>query len=221
LLGNVGIVTTVASLIATFVGAGDPGRLLLRAVLLTAGVFALVWASKSRWIDRQLAGLIRWMVRRITDLDVRDYPGMLRLSGDYAVGEMKVEEGDWLADTALAEVDLPDEGVLVLGIVRADGSYVGAPTGRTMLEPGDQLLLYGRAPVLSDLDRRRAGREGDVAHDQMVAEQERIVREQERRDQAEKEERRDEAEREEHPEQEEEERPEQAEEQEQGARSQP
>ncbi|HWB70637.1 MAG TPA: TrkA C-terminal domain-containing protein [Egibacteraceae bacterium] len=184
LLGNVGIVAAVASLMGTFIGAAGPGRMALRGMVLLAGLMGLLWAAKSRWVDRRMSGVIRWMVRRITDLDVRDYPGMLHLSGDYAVVEMKVEQGDWLADRTLAEVDLPEEGVLVLGIVRADGSYIGAPTGATRLFTDDNLLLYGRAPVLTDLAERRAGVAGEAAHSQMVAEQQRIVRKQEEREQA-------------------------------------
>ena len=81
----------------------------------------------------------------------------MHLSGDYGVSELYVEQGDWLADTALADLDLPHEGVLVLGIVRADGTYLGAPTGRSMAHPGDTVILYGRVSVLTGLDEHCVG----------------------------------------------------------------
>ena len=52
------------------------------------------------------------------------------------VVEMNVKKGDWIVGRALAELELPKEGVLVLGVTRADGSYVGAPRGDSVFEPG-------------------------------------------------------------------------------------
>jgi hypothetical protein len=173
LTGNIGAAGLIASLIGSFVGISSAGRGLLRASVLLGGLVVLLLVAKSPWVDRKMAGLIAAAVRRLTDLDVRDYAGMLRLKGDYAVSELYVEPDDWIADTELAALDLPHEGVLVLGIVRADGRYLGAPTGRSMAHAGDTLIVYGRVPVLADIDRRHAGQEGEVAHRQAVAEQRR------------------------------------------------
>ena len=56
-----------------------------------------------------------------------------------------MESQDWLANKQLQETHLRDEGVLVLGIIRANGNYVGAPKGFTEISPGDLLILYGRS----------------------------------------------------------------------------
>ena len=71
----------------------------------------------------------------------------------------------------LAKLQLASEGVLVLGVERADGRYVGAPRGKTRVEVGDGLILYGRRSTLMDLDSRQTGLEGNLHHVISVTEQ--------------------------------------------------
>jgi len=70
---------------------------------------------------------------------------------------------------------------VVLGIHRADGSYVGVPRGETRVEEGDRLVLYGRADSIRGLDERRRGREGDAAHEEEMRRQSAERRSQRRR----------------------------------------
>ena len=71
-----------------------------------------------------------------------------------------------------------DEGIAVLGIERNDGSYLGAPYGSTCIYPGDTLILYGRKRALMELDVRREGIAGEQAHQQAIATQKLIEKEQ-------------------------------------------
>jgi len=90
--------------------------------------------------------------------------GTLHLSGDYAVAELMVEPDDWLAERTLRELRLANEGVLVLGVEKPGGEYLGTPRGDYQLMPEDNLLLYGPHSVLVGLDKRRAGSEGNWQH---------------------------------------------------------
>ena len=171
LLGNVGIVGAASTTILGFRG-GALGAQGWRILFLVVGLLALVLTSRSRWVDRRLTAAVGRVLRRRTDLTGRDLDGLLELSGDYTVQELAVNAGDWLAGRALAELDLRHEGVVVLGIVRSDGSYVGAPRGETTVDTGDNLVLYGRTPRLRELDRRTRGRDGERAHSVAVREQE-------------------------------------------------
>jgi uncharacterized protein with PhoU and TrkA domain len=99
--------------------------------------------------------------------------GLLHLAGEYAIMELQVKQGSWLAERTLGELGLPEKGVLVLGVVRRDGSYIGAPRGGTRLKAGDTVLLYGRSPILADLDRRPA--HAQAAHHAAVSEQRRLA----------------------------------------------
>jgi Trk K+ transport system NAD-binding subunit len=73
----------------------------------------------------------------------------LHLAGEYQVTEMQVEAKNWMADRTLSELRLRDEGILVLGITRTDGTFIGVPTGETPLKPYDSMILYGRASTLN------------------------------------------------------------------------
>jgi hypothetical protein len=181
LLGNAGIVTTIASLVLTFSGVEQTGNGLVRFGLLVLGIGVLWFIATSTWIDRRLSPLISWVLKRWTDVEVRDYARVLHLSGDYGIIEMEVEAEDWLARRKLSELQLSDEGILVLGVLRPDGTYLGAPKGPTEVNVGDTLIMYGRSPVLAELDRRRADASGEAAHRLSIADQERVLREQEER----------------------------------------
>ena len=107
---------------------------------------------------------------------------MLHLKGDYQVSELKVDKEDWLANKSLSDLCLRDEGLVVLGIQRPDGRYLGAPNGQTCINPQDLLILYGRANNLSELDSRQANRQGDAAHQNAMAKQKQVVSEQNRQE---------------------------------------
>ena len=172
LVGNAGIVTAITSLVLSFVttdeAAGVSGAMWFRVLALIVGLTALWMAAYSSWIDQRLS---RWIARALktwTDLEIRDYAGLLRLTGDYVVAELTVESDDWLAERSLRELKLADEGVLILGVERGDGSYIGAPRGDAVPSAGDTVLLYGREDVLSNLDQRRSGPEGNWEHHKAI-----------------------------------------------------
>lgn len=180
LLGNAGLITVISSLVLTFINVAGPREWLPRLVLLLLGIAVLWLLATNRWFTRFLSYWVEWALRRWTHLDVRDYASLLRLSEDYGVMELQIDSGDWLADKALQETNLYQEGILVLGIQRPDRSYVGAPQGSTVIRPGDVVILYGRLDAFSELDSRKAGSAGDQAHRDAIAhhhEQMRLERE--------------------------------------------
>lgn len=153
-IGSVGLVSLMATLTATLITSQGALQLGQRGALLVVGLAVIYLLASSRWFDRALQPVMHLALRRLTDLDTRDYASLLHIAGDYAITEMLVEAGDWLADQTLIELRLPDEGVLVLGIRRAEGAYVGAPEGETVVRAGDTLTLYGRRQRLRELDQR-------------------------------------------------------------------
>src|SRR3954449_596050 len=169
-MGNVGLVRAGASLGLSFTRASG-GQAAQRAGALGVGLLVLGLLLRSRPVTAALSRLIEASLRRWTDLDVRDYASLLELQGEYGVMELKIEGGDWLANRTLADAELRDEGVVVLGIRRAGGAYIGAPDGTTLVEPGDSLVVYARSHRLCELDERRRGAGGDEAHLDAVTEQ--------------------------------------------------
>lgn len=171
LMGSAGIVTVVATAAVGFTGdAATTGGRVGQVVTLLVGLGLLWAAAASRAVDKALQPIIHSLLRRYTDIDTRDYARLLHVAGDFSVTELAVEPGDWLAGRELQELRLNDEGVLVLGIQRADGSYLGAPKGWAEIGAGDTLVLYGTGERLAELDDRRAGIIGEQMHEQAVEE---------------------------------------------------
>ncbi len=181
LLGNAGIVSAISSLILTFINTQETAyNWSIRILVLIAGVSFIWLLSKSSYVNRALAFLISRAIRLWTDIDVRDYASLLHLRGDYQVVELAVKEGDWIANRTLAEVDLRKEGVVVLGIERKSGRFIGAPFGQTQVKNGDTMIVYGRHAVVKDLDRRCCGTQGDEAHRDAVQQYRKNLEEEEK-----------------------------------------
>lgn len=170
LIGSAGVVSVIASLVISFAAAAGARDLTARLVFLLAGLLLLYLAASSRWLDRALEPLMTRLLRRLTDIDVRDYAALLHIYGDFAVSELAVEDHDWLANRRLEELRLADEGLLVLGVERDATTYLGAPTGRTRIHAGDVLIVYGSTKRLAELDQRPEGDLGQRAHSAAAAE---------------------------------------------------
>lgn len=171
LLGNAGVITAVSSLIISFVNTKESSSLLWNVVLLITGVIALWSLANSKWVDRHLSSVISKFLKRYTKLNVQDYAKLLHLAGDYQITELHVEYSDWTANKSLAESKLRQEGVVVLGINRENGDYIGVPDGETEIRPGDILITYGRAKNVAEIDERKEGTRGNQEHRQKVEEQ--------------------------------------------------
>ncbi|MDX1582912.1 MAG: TrkA C-terminal domain-containing protein [Thermoanaerobaculia bacterium] len=175
-LGSVGAVTAISTLILSFVGAGRaaPERLLVIAI----GVLLLILIARSESFDRFIRPLIRAVLERYTTLEIRDYADLLHLHEDYRIVEIDVEENSWLSSMDLQSLDLASEGILVLGIVRDTGKYIGAPPADLTLAPGDRLLVYGRQHRLKEISGRASGDE--AAHEAATSEHDRDLEAQRR-----------------------------------------
>lgn len=176
-LGAAGVVTAISTLMLSFIGAGQtaPGRLLV----LLLGVLALIGLARSHTFNRLLTPVIKRALSGYATLDLRDYADLLHLRGDYRIVQIDVEPQSWLARRQLATLDLPAEGVRVLGVSRSEGEYVGAPPPELRLHPGDSLIVYGREPRLHELSGRHRGDQD--AHRAAKAEHERDLAAQQER----------------------------------------
>jgi K+/H+ antiporter YhaU regulatory subunit KhtT len=170
LVGNAGLVTIIGTFVVGLADSGDSGDVLLRLGTLAGGLIIILLAARSATIDRAVSKVISAALRRFTKLDVRDYVQLLDLAKNYAVGEVGVEADSWVAEHRLLDLHLPDEGVLVLGVRRADGSFIGAPRGHTQIHENDTLVVYGYSDVIEDLGTRKVGREGNRVHEELASE---------------------------------------------------
>ena len=57
-----------------------------------------------------------------------------------------------------------------MGIRRADGTYIGAPVGKTTVRKDDVLTLYGKLERIEELNHRRSGVVGVYARQAAIKE---------------------------------------------------
>lgn len=166
-LGSLGVITAISSLVLSFAGSGEqtPERL----GLLFLGVLGLLLLARSRTFNRALTPLIRRALRRYTTLDLNDYANLLHLREDYRVVEVDADQGSWLTRASLGELALGEEGVIVLGIVRQGGEYIGAPTPDQQIHAGDRVIVYGRSARVLELRQRSSS--DQAAHESAKDEQ--------------------------------------------------
>jgi hypothetical protein len=181
-LRSAGLFTIVISLILSFANAGAGPRQVWLLLAIVLGIGLLWYVSRRPWFDRLIQRLVQWRFRDIARAPFRDYAALLRLEGEYAVSEVRVSDGSWLDGQEVSRCGLADEGIVLLGIVRPNGRYVGAPRPDTELRAGDVLRLYGREENLEELKRRRAGLAGERSHQEAVREQSERLDEQERQE---------------------------------------
>jgi hypothetical protein len=164
IIGNIGFVTFVSSLVISFLSAPDPEAVLLNVLLLLGGLMFIYLITRMKFFDRILGKIIGALLKRWTKIHSRDYESLLNLAGDYEVITIAVKPESWLADRTLEQLKLADEGILVLGIRREDGYFQGSPRGETEIYIYDQLVAYGREKSLKRLGDRRKDAEGDLEH---------------------------------------------------------
>lgn len=160
LLGNIGIVAASGTLILSLIGIegrADAWRL----AVLFAGLIVLYIIASSSVIDRVMCGMIAWVLCRYTDVETRDFVTLLHLKGDYQIAEIKVESNDWIAGKSIAEANLKNVGILVLGLID-NNTYEGIVRGIHRIEMGQTLIVYGIPSAVAHLE---GGRLHDIHHE--------------------------------------------------------
>ncbi|TYP82807.1 TrkA C-terminal domain-containing protein [Blastococcus xanthinilyticus] len=163
LVSGAGVVSVLGTLILTYAGVDSTGTGVRRTLVIVCALVALLWLARNDRVDQLLRRVIERALRRVADLDVRDYAALLHVRGHWRVVQLPVEEDDWIAARPIGRLRLPEEGVTVLGVERDDGTWHGAPSEELRLRTGDVVVLYGRQAILDDITDRVHGDTGDAA----------------------------------------------------------
>jgi hypothetical protein len=174
--GSIGLVTSIATLMLSFLSAG--GLTWTRLLIMAGGALAVVGLSRTRTFNRLLTPLVKRLLTRYTTLELRDYADLLSLRDDYRIVEFEIKKHTWLADRPVKDLRLTHEGVLVLGVKPPGKAYLGAPPPDVCLRPGDVVILYGRKRRVEAVSLRASG--DQAAHREAELEHEHDVRDRER-----------------------------------------
>jgi len=166
MLGSAGLTSSVTTLILTFVGQGR-AAVTYRGIVLAIGLIIIYFLARSKVIYKFMKRVIKNFLQKHTSLIIMDYQEILGLRKGYGISKFKVKKDSWLADKELKSLDIRNEGILILTINRKAGDkteMIGAPTADTIIQPGDELVCYGKADSIKKLSERLKGNQGNIEH---------------------------------------------------------
>ncbi|MBN2351671.1 MAG: TrkA C-terminal domain-containing protein [Spirochaetales bacterium] len=168
LIGNIGVVSFISSVIISVLTLqiSESGWMVL--IVIGVGLLLLLLFTRSRLIEILFTAVVTRLLRRWTHLYTNDYDSLLNLQAEFEVTKFKLPGKSWFTDRAIKELKLTDEGILILAVRRTDGYFIGTPQSTTVLYEGDEVIMYGRAPILRSIITRPAGEDGDRAHREAV-----------------------------------------------------
>jgi len=183
LIGNIGIISALASLMLTFVNISENKTANIIRVSIIAGSLIGLWLlSKSKWLEQLLARIIKVALKKFTTLNIKDYVEILNLKNEYEISVITVNSDDWIANKKIKDINLREEGINLIGIQRKDGTYIGTPFGDTKITVDDQLTLYGRKKNLKNLEKRKRDASGEKDHQEAIKEQDQEKKKQKEKD---------------------------------------
>jgi TrkA-C domain len=144
LLGNVGMITVLSSLIMTFIhldADSIPGY--IKMLILFGGLLFLWALSANKWVERKLAGVIDFFLDRYTKLKMGNLHHLLHHYDDHKIVELSLNSKSSLIGQLFKENLIKAQGVLVLGIRRGDGTYIGFPNDDFKFMENDLITVYG------------------------------------------------------------------------------
>jgi hypothetical protein len=144
LAGNVGLTSSLATLIVTLLQSGSGGDRLHMILWLIGGLLGLYFISRLGWVQKALDHLIQHALERAGLVRALDYELLLRIQHGYVVSEIEVLPGTYLAGLTLRHSRPWDRGVVILSIKRDGATHPGIPSRDDLIQPGDVLTAYGK-----------------------------------------------------------------------------
>ena len=143
--GNIGITSGLATLIITlFRGSREstPHLLLIFGFLFLSAA-ALFFLVNTPFIRKPLDVVMRYWLERAGVVRALDYELLLNVQQGYCVSDFCIEANHPFSGKALFESRPSDQGIVILGVSKSDGTFIGTPNKDEVLEPGDTVMVYG------------------------------------------------------------------------------
>jgi len=163
-IGNVGFVTLISTSILSFSHVSANYKHWPSVTIFLVGLGLLWFLATSKIVEKHLRKTMQRFVRNHTDFTRNDYENLLCLNGNFILAEFFVHKNDWLENKTLEEAKLDEEGILVLGILKSCGKYIGVPKGDTVFQHDDSITLYGHSEQLDAINKRSIGHKDEVSH---------------------------------------------------------
>jgi hypothetical protein len=143
--GNIGLTSALATLIVTFVNQGEEGAAQLFSIigLILLGVLVLYILANTGFIRRPMDAVMRYSLERAGVVRAMDYELLLNVQNGYCVSDFRIGSDHPFVGKALYESRPSDQGIVILGVTKSDGSFIGTPNKDEVLEYGDTVMVYG------------------------------------------------------------------------------
>lgn len=152
--GNIGLTSALATLIITFVKTtGDGPHIFSMLGMIAGGVVLLYFLSHTSFVKKPLDSLMRYSLERAGVVRALDYELLLNVEDGFCISDLKIEKGHPLEGKALMESRPSDHGIVVLGIHRVEGEYIGAPGKDDVIQVSDTIMVYGSEESVDKMAR--------------------------------------------------------------------
>ncbi len=149
-LGNVGFVTILASLIGSFVLVEKAFEVPIHIVAIVLCVYLLYRVGRRGRLMRKWADWIERKLAKWTNLQEIPVEEVFQLAEGYGVAAVRVRPDSEVVGHSLAEKALAEKDVLVLAIER-EGKTIAAPKANEVIQRGDRLICYGRLKAMKEI----------------------------------------------------------------------
>ena len=148
IVGNLGLVSVMATVIVSLVGSSGPeGALLLQLLWLAAVLLVLWFLVLNPFADRIMCNIIGRLLARTEGFGGRKPARLLQFPAGHGVMQFLVHPESGLAGRQLRE--LVSNGVVILGLQHEDGTYINLPRDGDEVRPADEIFIYGPDQVLA------------------------------------------------------------------------
>ena len=149
-VGNIGFVSVVTTMVVSLVGADEAEGSMLRQVLWLAGVLLMLWcAALNPRADRVMCAAIGKILERTHGLGARAPARLLQLPAAHGVTRILVHQHSELAGRPLQA--LASGNVVVLALEREDGTFLSRPDVAQEMRVADEVFVYGPDDEVSAL----------------------------------------------------------------------
>ena len=156
LLGNIGIIASISSLLLSMVTVDHehlPQSLGARLLLLTVGLLVMWRISRQRWFERLTILLFEFFTRTKLEAAAFRLHTLCRLPGNYRICDVYLAPDSTSANQTTAQFREQYPAVRLLGVNRGVNTYLDAPPPAEILTIGDSLIVYGPDAELEKLIR--------------------------------------------------------------------
>ena len=140
ILGNAGMVTVIATLVASFTQVSGYTWFFIRLAIIVGGIFGLYQLIVRSNVGRRIPA---WLQRPVMNLILREAPAVeevFHVEKDWAISLVMIKGSSNIIGLSVSDITV-EEDIEILAIDRA-GTYLTKPNWDEKITEGDRLLVY-------------------------------------------------------------------------------